>query len=103
MDQDVFTCEMLSESSMEILENTPTTSTGDPQDVDGTEDIRVPFPVAIVGMAIRLPGGVSCDRGFWDPSDLLFLTPGMLSRPSAICKQADCCSNARRSGHSANN
>ncbi|KAE8155307.1 hypothetical protein BDV25DRAFT_135054 [Aspergillus avenaceus] len=26
----------------------------------------VPFPVAIVGMGMRLPGGVKCGRDFWD-------------------------------------
>ncbi|KAF7113795.1 hypothetical protein CNMCM5793_004850 [Aspergillus hiratsukae] len=26
----------------------------------------VPFPVAIVGMAMRLPGGVNCEKEFWD-------------------------------------
>lgn len=68
------TCEVPpSESSTEILENaldTPTTSSGTddepgaPQDVDDTENTRVPFPVAIVGMAMRLPGGVSCEKEF---------------------------------------
>lgn len=25
-----------------------------------------PFPIAIVGMAMRLPGGVNCEKEFWD-------------------------------------
>lgn len=76
MNQNAFTCEMpRSESSTEILENTlhtPTTSTGTddeagaPQDVDDSENIRVPFSVAIVGMAMRLPGGVSCEKESWE-------------------------------------
>ncbi|RHZ46920.1 uncharacterized protein CDV56_103490 [Aspergillus thermomutatus] len=37
------------------------------QDKENDEDIApVPFPVAIVGMAMRLPGGVNGEKDFWD-------------------------------------
>ena len=53
---------------------------GAPQDVDDAEDIRVPFPVAIIGMAMRLPGGVSCEKEFWE-----FL----VNKRDGLCKVPD--------------
>lgn len=34
--------------------------------VDNVREDPVPFPIAIVGMGMRLPGGVSSGREFWD-------------------------------------
>lgn len=88
--ENALTCGVpLSGSSTEILENalhTPATSPGtgnetrSPQDVDIIEDARVPFPVAVVGMAMRLPGGVSCEKEFWD-----FL----VNKRDGLCKVPD--------------
>lgn len=50
------------------------------QDDMDTEDILVPFPIAIVGMAMRLPGGVSCEKEFWD-----FL----INKRDGLCKVPD--------------
>jgi len=88
--ENALTCGVpLSGKSAEILENalhTPTTSSGtddetrSPQDVDDIEGTHVPFPVAIVGMAMRLPGGVSCEKEFWD-----FL----VNKRDGLCKVPD--------------
>ncbi|EAW16387.1 putative polyketide synthase [Aspergillus fischeri NRRL 181] len=33
---------------------------------DDSDIAPVPFPIAIVGMSMRLPGGVNCEKEFWD-------------------------------------
>ncbi|KAJ5887882.1 type I iterative PKS [Penicillium taxi] len=50
------------------------------QDDMDIEDTPVPFPIAIVGMAMRLPGGVSCETEFWD-----FL----INKRDGLCKVPD--------------
>ncbi|KAF3389382.1 Compactin diketide synthase mokB [Penicillium rolfsii] len=54
--------------------------TKDCQDDMDIEDKPVPFPIAIVGMAMRLPGGVSCEEEFWD-----FL----INKCDGLCKVPD--------------
>lgn len=45
------------------IQEAPTTQSRD----DSLPDVApVPFPIAIVGMAMRLPGGVSNETEFWD-------------------------------------
>lgn len=67
------------------LENGIAASSGDEnaqpcQDDKDIEDTPVPFPIAIVGMAMRLPGGVSCEKEFWD-----FL----INKRDGLCKVPD--------------
>lgn len=62
-------------SNFETDEGTPP----HPDDAD-TDDTHVPFPIAIVGMAMRLPGGVSCEKEFWD-----FL----INKRDGMCKVPD--------------
>ncbi|KAI9929850.1 hypothetical protein ASPWEDRAFT_100309 [Aspergillus wentii DTO 134E9] len=55
------------------------TSNTTPEQVTNDDSNRksVPFPVAIVGMGMRLPGGVNCGEQFWD-----FL----VSKKDGLCK-----------------
>ena len=72
----------LNETSAEKLVN-PATRLGTDegihphQDDTDIEETPVPFAIAIVGMAMRLPGGVSCQKEFWD-----FL----ISKRDGLCK-----------------
>ncbi|GFF24565.1 lovastatin diketide synthase LovF [Aspergillus lentulus] len=46
--------------------NPPTDTEEDRAESNDGDVAPVPFPIAIVGMSMRLPGGVNCEKEFWD-------------------------------------
>ncbi|PKX95178.1 putative polyketide synthase [Aspergillus novofumigatus IBT 16806] len=74
----------LSAANLFSLRQRPTDTQTDTEDdrAESNDDnvAPVPFPIAIVGMSMRLPGGVNCEKGFWD-----FL----LNKRDGLCRVPD--------------
>ncbi|KAF7180982.1 hypothetical protein CNMCM7691_000111 [Aspergillus felis] len=48
------------------LRDPPADTNEDEAESNGGDVAPVPFPIAIVGMSMRLPGGVKCENEFWE-------------------------------------